>query len=223
MLHDIIERPVQQDVVVGSARLQYRLHARDVGMHRAEVVPQWIGRRELRRCVEEPAGPFGVGRRVHGAVIEDVIDAGGEQPVELRLRGGGRLAKILAQPGQRLTRDQRLAHDVRRRRSETPDGHRRRIRVDAHADRIAAQAHDRQLGQTEGFGLGNIRGAVQVEQVAGRAVRLVARLESFFMRPGHPRVHVVEMQFRERAPVVALDAAQRVVVERLLACRAAAA
>ncbi len=95
------------------------------------------------------------------------------------------------------------------------------IRIDAHADRITAQADDRQLGQTEGFGLGNIRSAVQVQQVAGSAVRLVARLESFFMRPLHPCVHVVEMQLRQRAPVVALDARQRVVVERMLAaeCR----
>ena len=43
VIDHVIERPVQEDVVVGSARLQDRLNARDVGMHRAEVVPQRIG------------------------------------------------------------------------------------------------------------------------------------------------------------------------------------
>ena len=37
-------------------------------------------------------------------MIEDVIDAGDEQPVELRLGGRGRLAKVLAQPGERFAR-----------------------------------------------------------------------------------------------------------------------
>jgi hypothetical protein len=53
--------PVEQDVVVGPARLQHRLHPGHVAMHGTEIPPQRIGGIQLRGGVEKPPRPGGIG------------------------------------------------------------------------------------------------------------------------------------------------------------------
>jgi hypothetical protein len=88
VVEEVGEGPVEEDVVVGRAALEDGLHAGDVAVERAEVVPPGVLGIELGGGVKEPAGPRGVLRGEDRAVVENVVDAVGENAVELGLNEG---------------------------------------------------------------------------------------------------------------------------------------
>ena len=129
--------------------------------------------------VEEPARPGGIVRREAGAVVEDVVDAGQEVGVHggLDIAQGG--VEMLVQPGGGLGGGERLV------------GHMGGRGGGLHADDAAA------------LRLGDVAHAVQVQDVGGGAVGLVADALAL---PGgpllpEPGVFLAE-QFPDGLPVV---------------------
>jgi hypothetical protein len=90
-----------------------------------------------------------------------------------------------------------------------------KILVPADIEGFAAESGDREGRGAENLRFGNVGVGVEVEQVAGRAVRLVAHEEPVGVGPLDPGVQVIEVQLGERIAVVALDAGERVAVHRL--------
>ena len=157
-----VERVVEQHVVVGRARLQEGLHSRDVAVERAEVVPPGVLGAELDGGVELPAWPGLSHRRVGRAVIEDVVDAGDEEPVDVGADIRERRAEMLAEPRRRFRRDERPSGDV---------------------GRGCRPLEALNLGA---LGFRDVGRRVQVQQIGWGAVRLVAHLPPAVVRPLRP-------------------------------------
>jgi hypothetical protein len=94
----LVERVIQQHVVVGASRLKEGLDARHVGVERTEVVPPCVLRIELNARVELPARPRISNRRIRSAVVDDVIDAGDEESVDRGAHVGEPHPEVLTKP-----------------------------------------------------------------------------------------------------------------------------
>ena len=211
VVEEVGEGPVEEDVVVGRAALENGLDAGDVAVEGAEVVPPRVLRMELGGGVEEPAGPGGVLGRVDGPVVENVVDAVGEDAVELGLHEGERLLPVIAEPGGALGGGEGVAGDVGGGGGEADDeGLGEILVVVGDVGGVAAEAGDGEGRGAEDFGFGDVGVGVEVEEVAGGAVGLVADEVSAVVRPLHPGAEVVEVELGEGFAVVALDAAEGV-------------
>ena len=80
----------------------------------------------------------------------------------------------------------------------------------AHVPLLAAVARNRKRTGPEDLGLGHVGQGVEVDEVRGRAVGLLAGLAAHRMTPVHPDPQVVRVELRERRPVVGLHAGHRV-------------
>ena len=140
----------EQDVAVRMPGLQEALAARHVGVEGAKVLPEGVGGLEMHGGVEQPARPGGVVGGEAGAVVEDVVHPREEVGVHRGLdvaQGGD---EVLVQPGGGLRGGQGLV------------GHVRGGRGGLHPDDAPA------------FGLRDVAHAIQVHDVGGGAVGLVA-------------------------------------------------
>ena len=183
----VVKRPVEEHVVVGPARLQDGLDACDVSVQRRQVPPDGVARIQLGRGVELPARPGGILRRIRRAVINHVIHAAHEQLVDLLLELVQRDREVLAEPRAGLGGRESSPGDMRGRGREFAD------------EWIAAGVTQR----SEDLCFRDVAGGVEVEQVAGRAVRLVAGETAARVRPGGERTEQMLEQHRvERLPVV---------------------
>ena len=78
LLPHVADGQVDEEVVVGFAPLQETLAALHVLHEVRGVAPDGVRRTHVDRCIELPAGPGIVLRRITGAVEEHVVDAGAE-------------------------------------------------------------------------------------------------------------------------------------------------
>ena len=140
------------------------------------VAPERVARGELRRRVEKPARPRGVGRRIHGAVTEEMIDAGGEQPVDCGFAADGDSRKFSRSEVDLLA--DASGHPVtcaadNANHPTTTGGSGSTL-----TDRRGAQSQDRKRGQAEGLGL--------PEYPRRRTDRAVARRACTWLRASNP-------------------------------------
>src|SRR5688500_7007704 len=103
---------------------------------------------------------------------------------------------MLAEPGERLARDERFAGDVGGGGGEA--GHQGLRRVLADVALVAAVAGDGERARAERLGFRDVDERVEVEEVRGRAVALIAREPDVSMAPVDPCADVFEMKFVER-------------------------
>ena len=158
----LVERVVQKDIGVGTSGLHERLDARHIRIERGEVVPPRVPRIELDAGIELPARPRIPDRRVRGAVIHDVVDAGDEEPIDGRPHVGQPHAEMFAEPRRGLGRHQ------------PPSGHVRRGRRPFEPLNLGA------------FGLGNVARGVQIEHAGRRSVGLIADETALTSGPRRP-------------------------------------
>ena len=184
LVHGIEERGIDQQVVVGLSHLQEALAACGVVHQGRCVAPDAIGRTHVDRGIELPARPLSLLRRVGGAVEEDMVHAREEEEVEVGLHLRERHAEMLGQPGKGLARGERLAHDVGRTRGILQRGQVAQV-LSGEAG-VGAQASDVEVAQSEALYLWYVDGSVDVEQVAGRTVALVARSGPVLVGPLRP-------------------------------------
>ena len=163
----VVDGPVEQHIVVRLTGLHERLHATDIAIERGKVVPEGVARIELVRRVELPPGPRHGRRRVRRAVIDQMIDPREEHAVGGLLDLVQRRREVLAEPRERLGRRERTSSDVCRRGRELVD------------ERIAVRSAE----HAEDLRLGNVGGGVEVEEVAGRPVRLLTHERAVCVRP----------------------------------------
>ena len=123
---------------------------------------------------------------------QQVVHARKVEPVRRPLHERERRLEVLAQPRERLGRGELAA------------GH-----VGGGGRELEARDH-RLVHLPEHLGLRDVGGGIEVDEVAGRAVRLVARQAAALVRPRRPVPHVVEVQLAERCAVVAPHARDRV-------------
>ena len=217
VVEEVFEGPIKQDVVVGLAALQNGLDAGDVVVEGAEIVPPRVVGIELGGGVEKPAGPRGVLRRVNGAVVKDVVDAVGKNAVELGLHEGEGFLPVIAEPRGGFAGGERVAGDVRGGRGEANDqGFGEVLVIVGDVGGVATEAGDRKGRGTKNLGFGDVGVGVEIEEITGSAVALVAHDVAVIMRPFYPRAQVVEVELGEGLAVVALDAAEGFAPEAFL-------
>ena len=209
---DVADGQHDEEVVVGQPRLQAPLARRHIAHQLRRVAPYRVRVRHIHRGVEFPAGPRLAGRRVAGAVQHDAVHARAEHQVEVGLHLRQRGAEMLRQPGERLARGQRLTRDVRRTRRVFQH---REVRVVAAREAgVGAQPTDAEVGQAEALDLRDIDGGIDIDEVGGRAVRLVTHLHAVAVAPCRPLLReVLQQQLCQRLAVVARHL--RIAVEKL--------
>ena len=182
---DVVDGEVEQEVGIGLAGGQEGLAALDVLEERGGVLPHSTGRGHVDRRVEHPSGEFGSGGRIGRTVEIYVVDSGRERLVKLGLALAQRGAEMLRKPGQRLAGSVFLAAYVRCRRGELEHRH---VTVVGADYGILPQSGDVEGGAAEGLAFGNVHLCIDVEQVGGRAVRLVAHAGAVRVAPLNPGV-----------------------------------
>ena len=205
----VVKRPVDEHVVVNRGGLRNRLDARHIGVEDVSRPPERIEPVHLARCIKRPSGPFRLGRRIAEAVIEHVVDARKEKPVEKRLHRTGRLAEVFAHPRAAFGGDKRIGRraevfHVRRGRGELRD-----------EDVAVARTHERgrdtrilrsRLVAAEHFGLGDVGKRIEIKPVRRRPMRLVARTDAARRAPRRPlRKDILDHHLGQRLAVITLD------------------
>ena len=84
----------------------------------------------------------------------------------------------------------------------------------AHLGGIPPEARDRERRRTEDFRLGDVDGAVEVEQVGRGPVGLVADLEALTMGPVDPTLEILEVEGSEGVAVIRLDSGEGLPIDR---------
>ncbi len=130
-------------------------------------------------------------------MVEHVVDAREEQPVQDLLDLRGALAEMLVDPRARLGGHERRALHMRGGRRELGN-------------------EDVAVVPAEHLGLGDVRKGVEVEPVAGGTVRLVAREASVLAAPVGPYAEAGELRLVDVTAILRLRAVVfvAVVVER---------
>ena len=168
--------PQDRKVVVGRPRLEERLAPRDVRVQRAHLAPDRVARIHLQRRVEAPARPDRLYRRVAAAVVEYVVDARKEEPVQERLYLRRALAEMLVDPRTTFGGDELRALHVRGGRGELRN-------------------KDIAVVLAEHLGLGDIGERIEVEPVRGSAMRLVSRQVPVLTAPVRPHLEAGKLRF----------------------------
>src|SRR5436190_6997653 len=120
-----------------------------------------------------------------------MVDAGEEHVVGRDLHVCQGAGEVLVEPGERLGRCESLPGDVRGRRRELVD-HRVRVRAPEHAEDLR---------------LRDVCRRVQIEQIAGGAVRLLAHQRAALVRPARESLdEMLAQHLVERLPIVRLHA-----------------
>ena len=113
-----------------------------------------------------------------------MVHAREEEEVEVGLHLRERHAEMFGQPGKGLARGERLAHDVGRTRGILQRGQVAQV-LGGEAG-VGAQAANVEVAQSEALYLWYVDGSIDVEQVARRAVALVARGGTVLVGPLRP-------------------------------------
>ena len=224
LVHGVGKGRIDQHVVVGLSQLQEALHALNVFHHARGILPDAVRGTHVDGGIELPARPGSILRRVAGAVEQHVVDTAGEQQVQFGLYLRQRRTEMLCQPRHRLAGRQQFAGDVGcTRRVFQRSAAAQRIQVKA---LVVAQTLDAEAVQVEVLRLGDVGLGIQVYQVAGRAVRLVASGGSVAVRPLCPLAGEVLLEHvRQRLTVVgihllvAVQQLVQVLVELIAAAR----
>ena len=167
--------PENGKVVVRLPRLEDRLAAHDVCVERAHLAPYRIARVHLQARIKAPARPDGLHGRIATAMVEDVIHAREEKPVEKLLDLRRPFVEVLVYPRTRFGRNKRCPLDVRRRRGK--------LRDEDVAGVLAEHLRLRYVGKR-----------VKIEPVARRAMRLVARHVSILAAPVRPHLEAAKLR-----------------------------
>ena len=108
-------------------------------------------------------------------MVEDVVDAISEDAIELGFHKGEGLFPMIAEPRGALGGGEVVARDVGGGGGEADnEGLGEILIVVGDVGGVAAEAGDGERRGAEDFGLGDVGVGVEIEQVAGRAVGLVA-------------------------------------------------
>ena len=114
---------------------------------------------------------------------EHVVDTGGKHEIDIGFALRERGAEVLGQPGQRLGRDIGLARDMGTRGGIFEHGE---IGIVFLGHRVAAQPLNLKVGNTEALTLRNIDRSIEVDEITGRAMGLVAGDATLLVGPGGP-------------------------------------
>src|SRR5512133_2605135 len=72
-ISNIVDRPVDKQVVVCNTALQDGLAARDVLIQSVDMGPETVGWCKIDRSVKQPAGPSGFGRRISCSMVKNMV------------------------------------------------------------------------------------------------------------------------------------------------------
>ena len=146
-----------------------------------------------------------------------MVDAVGKNAVELGLHEGEGFLPVIAEPRGGFAGGERVAGDVRGGRGEANDqGFGEVLVIVGDVGGVAAEAGDRKGRGTKNLGFGDVGVGVEIEEITGSAVALIAHDVAVIMRPFYPRAQVVEVELGEGLAVVALDAAEGFAPEAFL-------
>ena len=173
--------------------MQDGLAAGGVGVELRQVMPQAPVRPEIDRGVKLPAGPGRFDRRVGNAVEENMIVAGQKQEVRRLFDQRKRGLKMIGQPGEGFRGGKRPPGEMRGGGGKLVHG----IVLRA----LSAEGHL--------FGFGDVGGGINIHQVGGRAVRLVAAQAAVAVGPGRPILDVGQVQIGQGLAVIGPDARGR--------------
>src|SRR3569833_2753065 len=179
---EVVNWPIEEYVVVRVSALEETLRVTQVGVQRWDVVPKRVPWIDLARCVEAPPRPRGFWRRICCAMPHDVIGAGEKELVAELFEPSERFVEVLGCPGSCFRTRDWFARGVRGARCEFRD-----------KDVCALEIE---------FGFGNVALRVNVEPVSRRAVGLIARDESVFVRPSGPSSDGVCNQLGNGFPII---------------------
>ena len=76
LVPNIVQRQVNEKVIVGFSHLQERLATGDIREQSGGIAPYRIGRRHIYRRIKEPARPLGITRRIGCSMKKHVVDSG---------------------------------------------------------------------------------------------------------------------------------------------------
>src|SRR4051812_24594842 len=164
----IVDGIVHEHVVVGRSALENGLAAGHVRIEFREIAPKTPLWAEIYGSVKLPARPWHVRGRIRNAMEKNVIYAGEEKIVGrlFDVRKGG--LEMLGQPGEGFGRSKLVTADVR-------GGGREFVHRDVDF-----------LDRAKDLSFRNVRGGVDVHQIARRSVGLVAGETSVRVAPFCP-------------------------------------
>jgi len=198
----VVNGEVEQNIVGGSAGLEDGLAAGDILVESGEVFPENAVGIEVGGGVEEPAGPGFAGRGVGHAVVEDVVDAADEALIDFRFGLGEGDLKMFGEPGAGFGGNQRFAGNMGGGRCEFEHQGIGKFVVEGG---ILCQAGDGKTAGAVDFRFGDVRGGIDIENVGGCAVGLIAGLEAVFVRPADPLFDILQMEFADGPAVIIAD------------------
>ena len=121
---------------------------------------------------------------------------------------------MIAEPRRAFGRSERVPGDVGGGGGETDDERLGQVLVVVrNVGDVAAEAGNGERGGAEDLGFRDVGVGVEIEEIAGGAVGLVADDVAAIVRPLYPGAEVVEVELGKGFTVVALDAAKGVAVD----------
>ena len=192
VVNHVVERKVNQEVVVGVAPLKERLATLDILAECGHRVPLRVVRSHIHARIETPAGPFGFFGRIAGTMEEYVVHSRHEHQVEVGLALAQRCAEMFGKPCEGLARRVGLAGEMGTRRRIFQ--HRQVGEVFLREAGVGAQAFDAKVAQAETFAFRNIHSCIEVNQVGWRTMCLIAREGSVCIGPAGPLLREVGEQ-----------------------------
>ena len=100
VMDKILVGKINQHVGCRRTVLKDRLASFEITIEGGKIVPQSAIRTHVSGCIEQPAGPFGVLRRIGNAVEKQMVHATQEQKVRRLLEQRGRDLEMFLQPGE---------------------------------------------------------------------------------------------------------------------------
>ena len=82
-INHVVERQIDEEVVVGLSPLQERLAALDVLAESRHILPLRVVWCHIDRSIESPAWPFGILRRIARTMEEHMVHTGHEHQVDV--------------------------------------------------------------------------------------------------------------------------------------------
>ena len=153
LMNDIVERHIDEQVIVGLSILHPRLDTSNIFEERRCIGPNCVDGRHLHRRIEQMTWPGSFLRRIRSTMEVAMVDTCHHHQVEVGLTLAERSAEMLGKPSEGFGRNKLLAVEVC---SRGWIFEHREVGIVATRKRIGSQTQDAEIGKTEALDFGNI-------------------------------------------------------------------